>query len=585
MGVTHLYTTLRPFTYLDILDGDVVTIDGPALAYHVLHVCRANGVNLPSYCLLGRVVISWLDQLVLHGISIRCIYFDGYLPESKLEVRIGRMKRLATQLSNVYGSTIQGCPASYLVQDGKEPDFDFFKVDAQGSRTLIDPCFLVPAIIDALREHKSYKSITQLVPGEADHFCAGDVCERGGTILTSDSDLLVHNLKHGRIAFFRDLGEDHMSRITFTNFKPERIFETIGLRYPEKALQLAYERQLSPHASLSQIVLKASRPLLQSAAYLSFQEQFASLEISNLLERGGCKLPSLNSSDPRISEMVIAFYLLRQRESAHLPIRMFLPPLMECPVLKSAWDPSTPIRQLAYTFASYFTTSRDDVSVHEFRRVQTLSSSGREVRPVSFSLAKRRVGDIMSHMQEMKGSYDYSDHRFWIALGMVLEISESQRQGRTSVVPTIYERFQSPGPAKPGTHVAWADVHIFAQIQGILYSFRILQQVLASFGHEHLEHGLIDFDEIRGILSQLTPLAQFPSVHDTFETVQELCQSEILRNLIGSIATTRAGDARNNSVVFHIENEALDENPSVDCVASDSRALYKNNMFSSLSIE
>lgn len=69
MGVSHLYTTLRPFTNLDILDGHV-TIDGPALAYHVLHVCRANGVDLPSYCLLGRVVISWLDQLVLHGISM-----------------------------------------------------------------------------------------------------------------------------------------------------------------------------------------------------------------------------------------------------------------------------------------------------------------------------------------------------------------------------------------------------------------------------------------------------------------------------------------------------------------------------------
>lgn len=70
MGVSHLYNSFRPFAHADILDGDVVTIDGPALAYHVLHLCRANGVNLPSYGFLGDVATSWLDKLVLHGISV-----------------------------------------------------------------------------------------------------------------------------------------------------------------------------------------------------------------------------------------------------------------------------------------------------------------------------------------------------------------------------------------------------------------------------------------------------------------------------------------------------------------------------------
>lgn len=70
----------------------------------------------------------------------------------------------------------------------------------------MDPWFLVPAIIDALRKHEQYWGVTRLVSGEADRFCAEDVCKQGGTVLTSDSDLLVHNFGHGRIPSFEISG-------------------------------------------------------------------------------------------------------------------------------------------------------------------------------------------------------------------------------------------------------------------------------------------------------------------------------------------------------------------------------------------
>ncbi|KAG5928898.1 hypothetical protein E4U42_007765, partial [Claviceps africana] len=70
MGVSRLYGSLRSFAHAGLLNGDVVTIDGPALAFHVLYLCRANGVNLPSYPSLGHATISWLDKLGLHGVSV-----------------------------------------------------------------------------------------------------------------------------------------------------------------------------------------------------------------------------------------------------------------------------------------------------------------------------------------------------------------------------------------------------------------------------------------------------------------------------------------------------------------------------------
>ncbi|KAG6042292.1 hypothetical protein E4U41_000036 [Claviceps citrina] len=480
---------------------------------------------------------------------------------------------------------MHGCPASYIVQDCDEADLNLFSVDVTVSKKLIDPCFLVPAIIDALKKHPTYRSVIQVVPGEADQFCAEDVSRKGGTVLTSDSDLLVHDLGHGRVAFFRDIREDSLSRITFASFVPEKIFKAIGLRYPEKALQLAYERQLSPNANFSQIILKSSRPLSQSAAYLKFQEQFTTLGSSNFMEDGQSKLPFLNSQDPRISEMVMEFYLLRKGKSLQSPIRMFLPPLLECPTLRSAWDPSTCIRQLAYSVGKYSLNPGHEhpTSVHEFRRVQTLSSTGREIRLLSLSLAKRRMKEIVSCSTKLKGSFNCGDHRFWIALGIALETSDSQQQDREPVLLRIYERINDLKPSRIHTHGSWADIHLYAQIQGILYSFRILQQVLEYVGLQPLKQEVMEIGDVRAILSQLPPVAHFPNFDDSLGAVNELCQGTLLESISSTIPTARAGGLQIGHNVSHTEEtETVDKDPLVDCTVPNLRSLHRNNMFSSL---
>lgn len=67
MGIPHLITTLEPFSVRGTLQDEDIVIDGPALAYHVLHICRRNGIGQPSYSLLGQIALSWLSELCRHG--------------------------------------------------------------------------------------------------------------------------------------------------------------------------------------------------------------------------------------------------------------------------------------------------------------------------------------------------------------------------------------------------------------------------------------------------------------------------------------------------------------------------------------
>ena len=77
MGIPRLISTLEPFAVRGPLGGDDLVIDGPALAYHVLNICRRNRIGQPSCDLLGRTTVSWLDKLSGH--SFMWVVFFGYV--------------------------------------------------------------------------------------------------------------------------------------------------------------------------------------------------------------------------------------------------------------------------------------------------------------------------------------------------------------------------------------------------------------------------------------------------------------------------------------------------------------------------
>lgn len=70
MGIPHLIHHLAPYGVLAPVDGDRVVIDGPALAYHIYHLCTRSSTGLPSYHLLSDTTIAWLEKLTSHNISM-----------------------------------------------------------------------------------------------------------------------------------------------------------------------------------------------------------------------------------------------------------------------------------------------------------------------------------------------------------------------------------------------------------------------------------------------------------------------------------------------------------------------------------
>lgn len=77
MGIPHLITHLRPYAVAGDLTGRSVVIDGPAFAYHIFHLCLATTQDAknpfeaaPTYALLGKTALQWLDALRSRDIKL-----------------------------------------------------------------------------------------------------------------------------------------------------------------------------------------------------------------------------------------------------------------------------------------------------------------------------------------------------------------------------------------------------------------------------------------------------------------------------------------------------------------------------------
>jgi hypothetical protein len=78
MGIPHLKRNLEPFAERGPIEPCNVTIDGPALAYHILELClngtlKSSPFEQPPYARLGDTTIAWLDHITKLGLNM---YFD-----------------------------------------------------------------------------------------------------------------------------------------------------------------------------------------------------------------------------------------------------------------------------------------------------------------------------------------------------------------------------------------------------------------------------------------------------------------------------------------------------------------------------
>lgn len=74
MGISGLIRVLKTVASRSELRGRVV-IDGPAFAYHILHLARvevdaSTALEEPTYSILGSTALRWLENLESYGVDM-----------------------------------------------------------------------------------------------------------------------------------------------------------------------------------------------------------------------------------------------------------------------------------------------------------------------------------------------------------------------------------------------------------------------------------------------------------------------------------------------------------------------------------
>lgn len=164
-------------------------------------------------------------------------------------------------------------------------------------------------------------------------FCAQYVLAQGrGTVITSDSDLLVHDLgPAGNVVFFRDIdlrqpgADGDAQALVVPVFSQTTIRAKLALPADDGMQAFAFELSMDPHLSMNGLLERAKQKVAVSAYpqdYARFVEQYA-LPESLSVSAGPY---DINGLDPRVSEFVLQ--CLFPAEAAE-DVLVFIPQLLE----------------------------------------------------------------------------------------------------------------------------------------------------------------------------------------------------------------------------------------------------------------
>jgi hypothetical protein len=408
------------------------------------------------------------------------IFFDGFLPLDKSKIRKARLEASARDLCTFHATFLDGFHvpkyANNLSSITASQLFDPLLSIPLHLRGLPTAAFLVPAVIDAIQQSE-YVSITAVVPDEADPFCAGAACENGGIILTSDSDLLVYNLgTHGAVTAFNqlELGSDDESSRKCAVFRasvsqPSETAQRLGL---DDLRQFSFELLRNPSTPLAELVKRARQPgpeplPFDASRQKTFSEFCKDYDLKVYVEtQGKDKSEDALFLDPRISELVLT--------SSSEP-SIYLPSLMEDPSKTAAWNVSRDLRRFAYScHRSQISDSSLETVLEYCCRGQRLES---ELVP---AFSKNKVlsytDKFAAGLENFKSHFSSFSHvTIWrtFALSEVLHwYSQTQKKApsRNALAYSITGRTNNK--------ISWLDIHLSAQMQAVLYSLRILKQLL-----------------------------------------------------------------------------------------------------------
>lgn len=407
------------------------------------------------------------------------------------------------------------------------------------------PAFTVPAILEALRTSERYGHLTHLVPGEADSFCADHVDREGGALLTSDSDLLLYDLgQHGSVVFLNDIeitAEESEKPLVLT-YSQHAICERLSLEPGQQAmLSLAFEIERDPYQKIAFWAAQSKKKHSANA----YPAEYADF-ISDYVKSSNTRLTipeSLRFLDPRVSEFLLSWseFLPTWRDNVgvgsaapqNVPKTVgsvfYLPLLLDRWDHESAWGPSTWIRQLAYSLCT--STSFDDLMVAEYGRTMSRQSNGQAVELLRGHEMTETARKLLSSCKMPTNAAAGPSALRWVMFCLMQEIVHASEQGKESLVQELLRRAsKSKGKLDPGS---WNTVHLTAQIQGTLYSLRILHQILRCLGGPLVTTTWpqLPVAKLVDCLSTLPSIEDYPSITDVASMYGRLKDAGKLKDL------------------------------------------------------
>ncbi|KAL4955067.1 XPG domain containing-domain-containing protein [Aspergillus filifer] len=551
MGIPRLRRHLLPFSQSVLLQGNAgpdhealecinsVVIDGPSLVYNVYSrllswfSSRAIGVldSLPTCDEVSRGVMLYLIHLEMLGVKIEGIYFDGALPVSKREIRMARLESQRERLKYFCARTKNGfkksrsCNCQRIVGPenilrSRPTPANYVNVPANA--------FMVSAVFEDLKFRWSWKrissatdeilplpsselgtypweGITSMVPGEADVHCAYTARVKNSSILTNDSDLLLYDLGgHGSVIFLDsveltkwDPRQPLLFQIKAVLMRPSvvaRRLDIPNLRY------LACELEAHPNTGLSKLIQrsKSAATMIKMHDHHHYHRFAVAYEIDQRQVVADESNQGPGYLDNRISELFWQYELRAKYAAGDYP-HVYLPILNEDHTKQCAWAKGRELRQLAY---SILNNSRPPEQRHRYicefvRRGHRIAEDRVELYPETWISARMRALDGRLGVLRIT-LQDVDDAQvFWtiFALGHCYGADAEFAQNDLGKL----KQFLTLGYM--GKQLAWADIHLTAQMHAVLYSLRVLKQLLALSSLEDLTA-----NNLMVVLTNLPPL-------------------------------------------------------------------------------
>jgi len=521
-----------------------VVIDGPGLAYHAYHKALARRAHssknalqaMPSYEEVIAVVMEWLETVQTYGFNLRAIYFDGGLPTHKRSVRLERLDRNLKDLSSL--RKLYGNDAVDLATLNKPmPPLtasDLFSVSPVPApfNISIAPPFLVPAVIEALHD-SAYGPIIRVVPSEADSFCAAALRSHAGLVLTSDSDLLVHDL--GRLSsavLFRSLSiSAGAATLHGALFTPSLI--AARLQLPHLA-PLAFAVAQRPRANLG-TALKAARaptPQRDARRRAAFDTEYAARPADEAAAR------LVGALDPRVAEWVVGAV-----GGDAGPLTVFMPFLVEDPARVAAWAVARVVRCLGYAAVLEAVQRRG-----ETREVWRKGARMAETK-VEFLSVESALGVLERDVKVLErlcaGWTGIQLAMRWRAFGVWRVCREMNDLGRVLPRRAAIEKIVKGEIGQVSTD--WEYMHFAAMVQAVLYSWRIVKQlfgVVDALGAEYRNEK--KWPALRKVHEMLRSM---PSIVELFPNasvdIKDIVVLDILSKLYGMLDIQLESESEN----------------------------------------